>query len=204
MYFSSIPSRRKASRSRADGRTETSVFSICQRISAAVHGLCRKRRLGESLSYGVVEAHGILRRTTTAAPLAGLIFGIHGLAVKNFVAVRRRGANHAFVEHPSGNGTFFAEIGLHVQPIAAGLKDDDFATALDIGQFRGTRVGGEIKITHANQPATFGSKSCRSQEQKDQQKVFRFHERISASIFGSIFPPLITATLIEVCGSSSR
>src|SRR5439155_11985 len=105
---------------------------------------------------------------------------------------------HIFLIHS------FAEIGLHVQPIAAGLKDDDFATALYIGQFRGTRVGGEIKITDANQPATFGSKSCRSQEKKDQQKVFRFHERISASIFGSIFPPLITATLIEVCGSSLR
>src|SRR5712692_3300375 len=182
----------------------------------------------------MIEMHGILRSPTTPSPLAGLILGVRRLTVQNFVPVRCGCPYYPLVQHPSGDHPFFRHVGLSVQPLPAGLKDNDFATTLDLPQFGGTPIRREVDRPCAHHGAALGgSSSDGKQYYRCYKNQFRLHDclgrrskprlsrtltklpvemlliashlpQISASICGSMFPPLITATFIVVFGNSSR
>ncbi len=79
-------------------------------VGGTVHGLGRQGRGREEIGHAIVKPLSILGRAKPPVRLAGLILGVHRLAEKNLVAIRRRSEYHVALHDPAGYGLSFVLI----------------------------------------------------------------------------------------------
>ena len=162
-------------------------------VGGAVEGFAGQGRGGEQLVDAAIEAQGFLGSAAASAAAAGLVLGIDGGAKQDAVAVGGRRPDHAGIENPAADGLAFdvfvfdksgvgslleAEQGFDVQPVAALVEENQFASAFGLAELAGICVGRQVDDGLAHQDAVIGGQ---------QQGVSQYHQRGQKQKLGNRF-----------------
>ena len=148
-------------------------------IRRAIKRLSGQRRGGHNIVHAVVKPHRILRRVATATAAAGLLFGVLRFAEDDPVPVLSCGAYERFARNPAGDSLAFLfffgcaffmtrrpKNRFHVNPIMAGLEDNQFASTSRLAQLGGFCAGRNAHCFFVYQRSPLGL-PCGERDEKE-------------------------------------
>src|SRR6202521_2639998 len=197
------------------------LLQLPANVGRAPHGFPSQRRVREKFLHAVVETHRILGRALSAAPLFRLLFRISGFSVNNLVPIGRGSSDYVLGGQPTcdladlfllpvHDGGKYLDPGVvvHVGP----LQDHQIAPPFPAQQFFRVGTGQHIKRSVMDAGTVLVVRRCRGAQREgneNQENIFLHGPphtvpiSISKNNWGSILPPLTTATILSDAGISA-